>query len=188
MPETVELIDLFVLPLAESSVPYMVTGSVASIVFGEMRFTRDIDVVLFVQRLQLAKVIGAFPENAYYCPPLEAIHDSMDAGRGMFNVLHPASGLKADFFVADGDELYSWAFAHRRIVQGFSRPLFFAPPEYVILSKLRFFADGHSDKHIRDIEGMLAVLGKNLDRAFLENTIAKRGLEDTWKLVNQTLP
>ena len=45
------LIALFVRPLNECGISYLVTGGVASIVYGEPRFTRDIDPSsLFVRR------------------------------------------------------------------------------------------------------------------------------------------
>ena len=40
------LIALFVRPLNRLRIPYMVTGGVASVVYGEPRLTRDIDLVI----------------------------------------------------------------------------------------------------------------------------------------------
>src|SRR5439155_21191481 len=54
-----------------------------------------------------------------------------------------------------------------------------APPEYVIIGKLEFFGEGGSEKHLRDIRGMLAMT--EVDRAVLEKEIARRSLEDAWR-------
>jgi hypothetical protein len=40
------LITLFVAPLHRAGIPYVVTGGVASVIYGEPRLTRDIDLVL----------------------------------------------------------------------------------------------------------------------------------------------
>jgi ABC-type microcin C transport system permease subunit YejB len=42
----IELIDTFIRPLIATGLPYAVTGSVASMAYGEPRLTNDIDLVL----------------------------------------------------------------------------------------------------------------------------------------------
>ena len=56
-----------------------------------------------------------------------------------------------------------------------------APPEYVIVRKLEYFREGHSEKHLRDIRAMLAVSGEQLDRATLNEWIQRQGLESEWR-------
>ena len=41
-----DLLSLFVLPLEHSNFEYMVTGSVASTLYGEPRLTHDVDLVI----------------------------------------------------------------------------------------------------------------------------------------------
>lgn len=55
-----------------------------------------------------------------------------------------------------------------------------APPEYVIIGKLEFYREGGSEKHLRDIRGVLAVT--DVDRALVETEVAARGLQDSWIL------
>jgi hypothetical protein len=43
------LISLFVRPLNQLRIPYLITGAVASVIYGEPRFTRDIDLVVGLQ-------------------------------------------------------------------------------------------------------------------------------------------
>lgn len=69
--EAPSLIALFVRPLSAAGIPYLVTGGVASIVYGEPRLTRGIDLVLALRKDDAATIAGAFPEESYYVPPLE---------------------------------------------------------------------------------------------------------------------
>ncbi|TMQ02349.1 MAG: hypothetical protein E6J91_52415 [Deltaproteobacteria bacterium] len=55
-----------------------------------------------------------------------------------------------------------------------------APVEYVILRKLEYFREGGSEKHVRDIRGMLAIAAAQIDRPFLEQWIGRRGLAAEW--------
>jgi hypothetical protein len=56
----------------------------------------------------------------------------------------------------------------------------FASAEDVILKKLQFYAEGGSDKHLRDIASMLAA-GCTLDLGRLEPELAARGLTTVWE-------
>jgi hypothetical protein len=57
----------------------------------------------------------------------------------------------------------------------------FASPEDVILMKLDFHRRGGSDKHLRDIAGILRVSGEQLDRGYLDSWARHMGLEETWR-------
>jgi len=59
-----------------------------------------------------------------------------------------------------------------------------APPEYVIVRKLEYFRDGGSDKHLRDIRGMLNISNEQIDRAALDEWIKLQGVEQEWKKVH----
>ena len=100
---------------------------------------------------------------------------------GHFNVVHHETGLKADFYPSRHHPYWAWAWEHRQCAEVEGAPAWFAPPEYVILSKLEFHRDGGSDKHLRDIRGMLAVSGDVIDRALIERAVAELGLEREWR-------
>ena len=183
MPEP-DLIGLFVGPLDRAQLRYLISGSVAAMLYGEPRVTLDIDFVVLLRMEDIARLPDAYPESEFYLPPLDVI--AAEAARpvkGHFNVIHPASGLKADFYTANQDELHVWAFRNVRqyTVEGLS--IHVAPPEYVIVRKLEYFGEGGSPKHIRDIRSMLAVSGERIDRRELERWIMRRGLAEQWAQV-----
>ena len=65
------------------------------------------------------------------------------------------------------------------------REAYAGTPEDVILSKLMYFAEGGSDKHLRDIVGMLRVSAGLIDRADIESWARKLGLEEGWAAVSE---
>ena len=71
------------------------------------------------------------------------------------------------------------------MIEGISMML--APPEYVIVRKLEFFKEGGSEKHLRDIRGMLDVSRSLVDFTELERWIRTRQLDQVWQRV-QELP
>ena len=58
-----------------------------------------------------------------------------------------------------------------------------ARPEDVILSKMQYFEEGGSEKHLRDIASMLKMSANRIDRAYLEEWVETLGLGETWKLI-----
>jgi hypothetical protein len=85
------------------------------------------------------------------------------------------------------DELHRWALARRREITLEGLHVSVAPVEYVILRKLEYFHEGRSEKHVRDIRGMLEVSSAQIDRPLLEQWIARLGLAAEWATVLDNL-
>ena len=179
-----DLIELFVRPLDRLQFRYLVSGSVAAMLYGEPRVTHDIDMVVFLRPHDIARLPEAYPAPEFYLPPPEVIAAEAARERGQFNVIHSDSGLKADFYIAKRDELHAWAFRNVRQCAFGKMTILLAPPEYVIVRKLEFHREGGSDKHLRDIRSMLAISGGQIDRAELDEWIRQRGLDAEWRLVS----
>lgn len=184
--QQLELLSAFVSPLEKSEIPYFVTGSIASIFYGEPRLTHDIDIVIHLSSSELLKFSSMFPLSQYYCPPREVLMIELNRRPfGHFNLIHHESGLKADIYPDAEDELHKWAFENRkRIDLGNNMLLWLAPAEYVIIRKLEYFREGGSEKHLRDIQKMVIHLENNLDREHLVNELKARGLIEYWAKVN----
>jgi hypothetical protein len=68
-----DLFAIFVHPLHRAGIRYMVTGSLASMHYGEPRFTLDAVLVVHLDEAEIASLTSAFPEADYYTPPREII-------------------------------------------------------------------------------------------------------------------
>jgi hypothetical protein len=96
--------------------------------------------------------------------------------RGHFNIIHYATGFRADVYLAGDDPLHPWAMRGRRKVEFGDQFLWIAPPEYVIIRKLEFYREGHSEKHLGDIRGMLATCSETLERDWIDRMVRELGL------------
>lgn len=183
-----DLIQLFVAPLRQLRIRYLVSGSVAAMLYGEPRVTHDIDLILYLQREHLARLPGAFPDSEFYLPPAEVISVELAREqRGHFNVIHSTTGLKADCYLFNRDELHAWAFRHAREYPVGEAVIAVAPPEYVIVRKLEYYREGGAEKHLRDIRSMLAISPGEIDRSEIAVWVGKRRLEIEWNKVTETL-
>lgn len=164
------------------AVPYMVVGSFAGYVYGEPRFTQDIDLVLELPVGAVPPFCAAFPSPEFYLSE-KAVRDAIRS-RFQFNVLHPASGNKIDCVFPREDDWGRTQLTRRRRekvlpdVEGY-----IASPEDIILGKLWYHADGGSDKHLRDIAGILRVSGELVDRDDVTAWATKLGYLDIWRNV-----
>ncbi|HVT58346.1 MAG TPA: hypothetical protein VHR45_08090 [Thermoanaerobaculia bacterium] len=160
--------------------PYLITGSLATVFYGEPRFTNDIDIVVDLPDAQIEELCAAFPSPEFYLSA-EAARRAV-AQKSQFNVIHPVSGLKLDFIVPADTVFNRSRLARARSIH--PAPDYvasFASPEDVILMKLDFHQRGGSDKHLRDIAGVLRVSGEQLDRGYLDSWARRLELEETWQ-------
>ena len=175
---------LFVAPLNTAGVTYMVTGSVASTMYGEPRLTHDIDLVIACDDQQLADFPTIFPADGFYCPPVEVMSlEARRASRGHFNIIHLASGFKADIYPVGRDPFLRWGLENVLTVALGDEPVRVAPPEYVIIKKLEYFREGGSSKHLDDIRHMLRQSGGIIDLRKVAEFAARFGLTDQWRQV-----
>ena len=185
MPEA-NLFLIFTERLNSLGVPYMVSGSVAVILYGEPRLTHDVDLIVVLDREQIARLLEVFPPAEFYCPPIEVIvMEAAREQRGHFNIIHHETGFKADVYLSGRDPLHAWGLARSRRLDLEGQVIVVAPPEYVILRKLEYYREGGSEKHLRDIRSMLDASEGAIDRAELEKQIDARGLQEAWRLVQE---
>lgn len=173
--ELYELLEQVVLTFERLQIPYLITDSVASMAYGEPRLTNDIDLVAAIQPQHITELLAAFPPSSYYLSD-EAIRNAI-AHQSQFNIIHPASGLKIDVMVRKDTPFDRSRFARARTLcptESYSAA--FASPEDVIIKKMEYYQQGGSDKHLRDITGMLKISGKEIDQAYIAEWADRLGL------------
>jgi hypothetical protein len=93
MPEP-ELSLIFVRPLNRFGFRYVVSDSVAAILYGEPRLTNDVDFVVFLWQADIVRLQEAFPSPEFYVPPPEVISSEIARPtKGQFNVIHADTGF-----------------------------------------------------------------------------------------------
>ena len=165
-------------------VHYRVVGSMASMAYGEPRFTNDVDIVADLPLAKVPALCTAFSAPDYYVSE-QAVRDAV-LQRFQFNILHPASGLKVDVILPPDTEFARSEKARvKRITSEGEYSVWFGSPEDVLLNKLVYFqlGGGESQKHLRDIGGMMKVLGVQLDIAYIADWAGKLGVAAEWEMI-----
>jgi hypothetical protein len=168
--------------LEDMRLRYFVTGSTATIFYGEPRFTNDIDLVVDLPESRVAEFCRQFPQDDFYLSE-EAARDAVKT-KSQFNVIHPASGLKLDVIIPGSDAFNESRFAraHRLHAADDFSP-YFASPEDAIIKKMQYYREGGSEKHLRDIAGVLKISRDRIDEAYIARWAAHFGLADLWSMI-----
>jgi hypothetical protein len=164
---------------------YALVGSIAAMSYGEPRATLDIDVVIVLGNSDLDAIERLFPPPAFYLS-VDAAREAVRA-KAQFNVIHPASGMKVDFFVAgDAIEMSQIERRLRRtILPGLDA--WCSPPEELVMKKLLPYHQGASDKHLRDITSMLRISPGAIDLERIRGMAVKHGVGDLLERVVRTV-
>lgn len=177
-----ELLRYTVHALDRVGIPYAIVGSFASGFWGEPRFTQDIDIVIQLSSERVKRLCEEFPTSEFYLSE-SAARDAV-AQNSQFNVIHPASGNKIDFMISGSGDWPTQQLARRKQLQVFpDQSASVAAPEDVILGKLIYYREGGSDKHLRDIAGILQISGNLVDRDYVAAFAAKFGVIEIWQSI-----
>ncbi len=160
---------------------YFVTGSVGAMFWGEPRGTLDVDMVLELSAGNVGAFCEAFPQPNYYVEP-ESATQAVKLG-GQFNIIDVNSGVKADIMVFRGSPFDRSRLIRARLVKFGDSDLKVATPEDIILKKLEYYREGGSDKHLRDIGGILRVSADQVDKAYVRQWAGQIDVMSEWERV-----
>jgi len=181
-----ELLQKVVGVFERLGIPYLITGSVAAMAFGEPRLTNDIDIVAAIDEKHVKDLVMSFPSDEFYISEemvREAIHR-----QGQFNIFHPESGIKVDVIIKQDTPFDNSRFERLlRIYPAESYQANFAAPEDVIIKKMEYYKAGGSEKHLRDITGILKISGETVDWAYITKWAKCLDLTEVWGAVQEKL-
>jgi hypothetical protein len=181
LPDAIRVSLIVTRILEELGVPYLIGGSVASIIHGEPRLTNDIDLVADIREEQVPQLVAAL-ETDFYVDD-RAMRRAIRERRS-FNILYLETMYKVDIFIPRGDE---WSHEQMRaregkkLVEGNDLTVrFVSNPETTVLQKLWWFRRGNevSGQQWRDVLGILKVKADRLDYDYLKHWAARLAVSD----------
>lgn len=160
---------------------YMLTGSIASSLYGEPRLTHDIDMVVQVTAQEAVQLAAVFPPPRYYLDDRQSIQDMIDHA-SMFNLIDTRTGDKVDFWVLTDSPFDQSRFGRRRRVRLFDSTVWVPSPEDVILAKLRWAQlSGGSEKQYLDALRVYEVQHAALDLRYCGTWARALGVAPLWE-------
>lgn len=162
----------------QAKIEYMLTGSMAMNYYAEPRMTRDIDLVVALVPKDVETVIQIFAADYYVSR--EVVSDSISS-RSMFNLIHNETVIKVDCIVRKQTDYRIAEFARRQRIQIENFETWIVSKEDLIISKLEWAKDSHSEKQLADVRNLLKT---GCDQNYLQGWTMKLGLHN---LLQETL-
>ena len=136
-----------------AEIDYMLTGSTAMNYYAEPRMTRDIDLVVALESNDAQRIVQLF--NMDYYVSYEAVRSSI-THRSLFNLIHSQSVIKVDCIVRKQTSFRLTEFERRERVRFGDFETWIVSKEDLILSKLLWAKDSHSEYQLRDVKNLVA--------------------------------
>jgi hypothetical protein len=172
MQNEVDVIRDLASKFAEVGVPYMLTGSMAMNFYAQPRMTRDIDVVIALRTEDVDNMVRVFSPDYYV--ERETVIKAL-ARQSVFNLIHQGSVIKVDCIVRKDSDYRRQEFDRRQVVNFQGLMVWIASREDLIISKLDWARDSHSEFQLRDVRNLLAA---EYDVDYLETWTRALGLAD----------
>ena len=154
-----------------TGIPYMLTGSMAMNYYAQPRMTRDIDVVIAIGPEDVGRVAALFRPDYYVSE--ENIRESV-APESIFNLIHQESVIKVDCIIRKRTQYRRVEFERRQRISIRDFNTFLASKEDLIISKLAWAKDSHSEIQLGDVRNLLDT---GYDAAYLRRWTRELGLD-----------
>jgi hypothetical protein len=162
--------------LEQAGIPYMLTGSFASSVYGMGRGSPDVDFVIGSDEEGVRRLLRQLPEADFS----SNLNQALDAcrKRSTFNAKDQRSILSITLAVSrlissslKIESSAGWSLKRRMKIQVWSVPLYMATPEDVGLATLEWAKLRAFDRQIEDAAGILKVRRDQLDLPYIEKWV-----------------
>jgi hypothetical protein len=169
LPDPIAVTILVTQVFNKLKIPYLISGSLASTIYGMVRTTQDVDIIADMQPNHIQPFITALQSDFFLDE--EMISASIQ-DKSSFNIIHRRTMFKVDVFITHKDPFQQseLARAQKQIIQ--IEPeisAFFTSPEDTIIAKLEWFRKGGevSERQWSDVIGILKVKAGTLDLEYL---------------------
>ena len=175
----IETLRDFIAKMNELGIEYMVTGSFAMSGFGEIRMTRDIDIVIQIAKSQALSFAKVFKKE-YYISDL-SVSRAIER-RSMFNIINQTHGGKIDCIVFK-DTAFARSSFERRYKENVAGIDFWTTTkEDLILAKLNWAKKTYSEMQIRDIANLTS---SEYDLVYVSRWVEELQLGKIWSKVEE---
>jgi hypothetical protein len=160
--------------LERGGLAYMLTGSMAMNYYAQPRMTRDIDLVVALTPADTDAVVRLFTPDYYVSR--DAVSSSI-THESLFNLIHQESVIKVDCIVRKNTPYRLTEFERRQRITIEDFSTWIASKEDLIISKLWWAKDSHSELQLRDVRNLAST---GCDTGYIERWTHELGLHNLW--------
>jgi hypothetical protein len=159
----------------QAGIAYMLTGSMAMNYYAQPRMTRDIDVVIAIAPEDVRRFAASFRPSYYVSE--ESIRESI-VHESIFNLIHEDAVIKVDCIIRKRSEYRRAEFERRQRISILDFTTFIVSKEDLIISKLFWAKDSHSEIQLGDVKNLIAT---GYDAAYLQRWTRELGVDNLFE-------
>ena len=179
-PQEIVVVADFVDILEQLGIAYTIGGSLASSMYGAVRFTQDADLTVepFDDKAQkLLKLL----EPKYYISR-DAMYNALKQ-QSSFNIIHFETAFKIDVFVRKDTAFEKQLLSRRKLLKlsdALEKSFYVVSPEDIILLKLQWYRNCSfaSERQWSDVISVLKVQAEKLDFRYLKKWSGILGINE----------
>lgn len=159
--------------LEKLDIPYFITGGMAVLAWGRLRFTADVDILVELKPKDIGALESALRSlGGYGYIDKDAIQEALSL-QGEFNFIDGNTGVKVDFWILKRDSFDLLKLKRKVVKEVLGQRVYFISPEDLVLNKLVWYRDSGSSRHLEDAESVIKISGSGLDYKYLKNWAKK---------------
>jgi len=164
--------------LEQLDIAYAIGGSMASSIYGKVRFTQDADITVEPFDNQADQLFDLLKSQFYISR--DAMYQALSQRRS-FNIIHLKSAFKIDIFIRKDTAFEKQLMTRRRTLvlsDSLEKTFSVISPEDIILLKLQWYRNsGHSERQWDDVLGILTIQAEKLDFEYLKKWAGILGID-----------
>jgi hypothetical protein len=179
-PQEIMVLADFVSILEQLGIAYIVGGSLASSVYGAVRFTQDADLTVEPFENNAQKLLELLKPGYYVSK--DAVSNALRQ-RSSFNVIHFETAFKIDIFVRKDTAFEKQLLSRRKLLKlsdSLEKTFSIVSPEDIVLLKMLWYRDSNctSERQWADVIGVLKVQAGKLDLQYLKKWAGVLGVSE----------
>ncbi len=179
-PQEIMVLADFVGILEQLGIAYIVGGSLASSVYGAVRFTQDADLTVEPFENKAQKFLQLLKPGYYVSK--DAVSNALRQ-RSSFNVIHFETAFKIDIFVRKDTAFEKQLLTRQKLLKlsnTLEKSFSIVSPEDIILLKMLWYRDSNftSERQWADVIGVLKVQAGKLDLQYLKKWAGILGVSE----------
>ncbi|GAJ09056.1 unnamed protein product [marine sediment metagenome] len=179
-PQELIILENITNVLEQLDIAYAIGGSMASSIYGRVRFTQDADITVEPFENRAEKLFELIKPEFYISK--DAMYQALRQ-RSSFNVVHFESAFKIDIFIRKETAFEKQLMSRRKALKLsdlLEKSFSVISPEDIILLKLQWYSSGgqSSEQQWNDVLGVFAVQAEKLDFKYLKKWSSTLGINE----------
>ena len=171
--------------LESLKIPYMLSGSLATNLYGIPRATEDADFVLQIEGAEIREIVGKLPDEILF--QQQATFETITASQ-KYECFMRGSSFRIELFLLTTDEYDQFRFSRRYRIETPYGAIWVPTVEDVVVNKLLWVQRAKRLKDTDDVRNVIGVQQNFIDWEYVHRWCEQHGTRKLLDSIRQSIP